>query len=91
MSEHSDLLPLYLDSDATRIRLLGGPNNGAVVTWSTGAPPPVIETAVPEPISTLLADPTPTLRKAAYRPMLDSLGFPSRTDNGTLLYECTQA
>ena len=88
MSEPDALLPLYLDSDATRIRLIGGPNNGAIVTWSAGTPPPRVETAVPEPISAYLTEPTtPSFRKAAYRPMLDAVGLPSRTDDGVLLYE----
>ena len=89
MSELGELLPLYLDSDATRIRLLGGPRNGTVVTWSTGTPPPMLEVAVEEPLSLSLTGPIrPSFRKAAYRPMLDDAGFPSRTDDGVLLYEC---
>lgn len=91
MSEPGDLLPLYLDSDATRARLLGGPRNGAILTLSNGAAPPLLEVAVEIPISVYLNDPAaPSFRKAAYRPMLDEVGYPSRTDDGTLLYECVQ-
>lgn len=91
MSEPGDLLPLYLDSDATRIRLIGGPRNGKIVTLSTGTPPPVVEVAVEEPLSVLDAGLVkPTFRKAAYRPKLDAVGYPSRADDGVLLYECTQ-
>lgn len=97
MSEPGDLLPLYLDSDTTRIRLIGGTRNGKVVTLSTGEPPPRLEVAVERPLSDWfkpgsdLTDPcTPSFLRAAYAPMLDEVGYPSRTDDGVLLYECIE-
>jgi hypothetical protein len=89
MSEPGDLLPLYLDSDATRVRFIGGPNDGQTVTWGTGEPPQGIRLPV-EPGPPTLADLTAPFRPlaiAVYRPRLDRLGQPSRDDDGTLVYE----
>jgi hypothetical protein len=85
----ADLLPLYLDSDATRVRFIDGPGDGRSVTWTTGVPPLGIVLPVDTGPPTLadLTAPFRPLPKALYRPRLDDLGQPSRDDDGTLVYE----
>jgi len=84
-----DLLPLYRDNDHTRVRFVGGPNDGKTVTWASGEPPHRIRLPVDPGLPTLadLADPLQPLAIALYCPRLDDLGQPSRDDDGTLVYK----
>lgn len=89
MNELSDLLPLYLDNDHSRIRCVGGPSDGKTLTWSTGEPPFRVTFPVDPGPPTLasLTEPLRPLATADYRPRLDNVGKPSRDDDGTLVYE----
>lgn len=91
MREPGDLVPLYLDSDATRVRFTGGPSDGRTLAWATGEPPHRIVLPVDQGPPTLadLTAPLRPLPTAGYRPRLDELGQPSRDDDGTLVYEYT--
>ncbi|MGW9031485.1 hypothetical protein ACWGQ5_47225 [Streptomyces sp. NPDC055722] len=93
MSEPGGLVPLYLDSDRTRIRLVGGPRNCEVLTWASSEPPLRLDVAVERPksgwFSNLEGPPLfPSFLRASYATMLDAVGYPSRADDGALLYEC---
>ena len=89
MSEPSELLPLYLDNDHTRVRFVGGPGDGRTMTWATGEPPfgIVLPADTGPPTLADLTAPLQPLPTAQYRPRLDESGQPSRDDDGTLVYE----
>lgn len=89
MSEPGDLVPLYLDNDATRMRIIGGPHDGQIVKLASSKPLDRVFMLV-DPGPPTLVDPSEPLvpfQQAAYRPRLDAYGQPSRGDDGTLVYE----
>lgn len=89
MSEPGDLVPLYLDSDATCVRIVGGPHDGQLVKLSSSKPLDRLFMLVDPGPPTLVdtSEPLVPFTKAAYRPRLDAYGQPSRDDDGTLVYE----
>ncbi|MGW4757737.1 hypothetical protein [Streptomyces chartreusis] len=80
MAHEHPLIPLYRDSDHTRVRFTGGPHDGETRTLSTGTPPPLIRLPhAPQPLG--------PVEIAAYKPSLDEHYLTKRDDDGTLVYE----
>lgn len=88
-----DLIPLYTNDTAIRIRCVGGPMDGQTLTWDApgGAPPLRVRLLVEAGLPSLTLArgdlyPSDCLPVAVYQPRRDH-GCPSRDDGGVYLYE----
>lgn len=85
-----ELVSLYRDDDRTRCRFIGGPGDGTTLTIPDSKPPMRLLHPIdpgPPTLADLDGPPSPSVRAAEYEPVLDELGFPSRTDDGAYRYE----
>lgn len=86
-----DTLPVWVEHPGQcEVECVGGPHDGQQMTWNSAEPPLAIDLPVDEGIAGLLAavegEPTSTLRKATYVPLMGDGGFFSRTQDGAWRY-----